>query len=100
MAAYASSARARSTALAEGATPGVAAVAQTRARARATPRPFIDFEVTASAGRQLVRELRQPLGPVLAHEDEILEPHAAETLSVEPRLDRDDVTRDERRHTD
>jgi chitodextrinase len=45
---------------------------------------------------ELVRKIRQELGAVLAHEHEVLEPHASELLAVAARLQRDDVTRQQR----
>src|SRR4051794_32854905 len=40
---------------------------------------------------QVVREAGQVLGAVVGHEDEILEPDAADALAVEAGLDGDDV---------
>src|SRR5689334_3534965 len=44
---------------------------------------------------EVVRVVRQHLGPVLGHEHEVLEAAAAVTVAVEARLDRDHVARDE-----
>src|SRR5438132_4350760 len=46
-------------------------------------------------GLQIVRVVRQQLGAVIRDEHEILEPAAAETVPVEPGLERDHVALDE-----
>src|SRR5262249_58765030 len=56
-----------------------------RSRAGRTPR----------LGSELVRVVRQQLGPVLRDEHEILEPAAAVAAAVEPGLDRDHVALDQ-----
>ena len=51
---------------------------------------------SARSGDEIVRERGQHLAPVLGDEHEILEPHAVAAVPVEPRLDREHVTGDER----
>ena len=46
-------------------------------------------------GSQLVRILRQGLAAVLGHEQQVLEPHLAELVVPQPRLDREHVAGDE-----
>src|SRR5215203_326187 len=51
--------------------------------------------VLPSSRRQVVREVREVLGPVLGDEHDVLQPAAAEALAVETGLQGHDVTRHE-----
>ena len=55
----------------------------------------VSIACSAHRNVQLVRAVGQALVAVLGHEQQILDPNAAEALLVDPRLDRDDVARDE-----